>query len=225
MRVKMTIKMKSKTLLLQLISLFAIPFLYGQNVSNRTEFWVNTGITSELLSVNATELGSFKNRNRLGASLGIEARSSLRKGFSLNYGLQVKSFRKSYIFNAREVFIQDLNLYIPIVLNYNLKITDKNYVNVLLGLNGIIQTPRYAYFATNDYQIEVKRKVGIFPNLKFGFGYKFLNKRSFEINAIYNMGFFQRNIEIVNYLPAESRVELKSNGSFVEIEFQFRLSK
>lgn len=39
------------------------------------------------------------------------------------------------------------------------------------------------------------------------------------------MVIFQRNAEIVKYLPSDSRVQLPSSGSFVEIEFQLSLSK
>lgn len=204
---------------------FSYSFLFSQTNSKKNEFWINAGLTSEVLNVNATKVGSFKNRNRIGASLGIERRSYLKEYFSINYGLQVKSFRKSFIFNFSEVFIEDINFHIPILLNYNLKLADKHFANLLLGVNGVLQTPRHAEFSTLDYKTVVKRKVGIFPDLKFGFGYKFLNKRSFEINVLYNMGFFQRNVEIVKYVPSDSSVELWSNGSFVEVEFQFRLSK
>ncbi len=216
--------MSSKNLIILFISIVLSSKLKCQ-IELKNEFWINAGATSELLSVNATEIGSLKNRNRIGASLGIERRSYLQEQFSVNYGFQIKSFRKSFIFNFNEVFIEDINLHIPLLLNYNLKLAEKHFASFLLGLNGIIQTSGQAKFSTSDYQMKVERKAGIFPNLKFGFGYKFLNRRSFAINIHYNMGFIQRKSETVEYVPSESNVELWSDGSFMEVEFQFRLSK
>ena len=216
----------NKCILTALIALvFSYSFLFGQTHHKKNELWVNAGITSELLSVNATNIGSFKNRNRIGASFGIERRSYLKEQLSINYGLQIKSFRKSFIFNFNEVFITDINLHIPVTINYNLKLDEKHFANFLLGVNGVVQTTKHAEFSSSDYQTEFERKAGIFPNLKFGFGYKFLNRRSFAINIHYNMGFFQRKIETVTYVPAQSSVQLESDGSFVEIEFQFRLTR
>lgn len=216
----------NKNILISLLAfIFSCSFLFSQTSNKKNEYWINAGITSELLSVNATNIGSFKNRNRIGASFGIERRSYLREHFSINYGLQIKSFRKSFIFNFNEVFIKDINLHIPVLLNYNLKLAKKHFASFLLGLNGVIQTSGQAEFSTSNYQMEVERKAGVFPTLKFGFGYQFLNRRSFAVNMHYNMGFIQSRSEIVEYVPAESSVELWSDASFVEVEFQFRLSK
>ena len=213
-----------KSLILTLIYLACTFLLYSQN-RGKSEFWVNTGITSELLSVNATNVGSFENRNRVGASFGIEKRSYLNENFNINYGIQVKSFRKSFVFNPIEVFIEDIHLFIPVLLNYHLKMHENHYGNFLMGLNGVLHTLGEASYSSMDYQVHIERKTGIFPNLVTGFGYKFNKKRSFEINVLYNMGFFQRKVEEVKYLPADTNVRLKNNGSFFELEFKYRLSK
>ncbi len=39
------------------------------------------------------------------------------------------------------------------------------------------------------------------------------------------MGFFQRKIETVKYIPSDSNVRLENNGSFIELEFIFRINK
>src|SRR5690554_1494137 len=88
--------MSSKNLIILFICMISSSTLQCQ-IESKNEFWISTGITSELLSVNSTNVGSFKNRNRIGASIGIERRSYLNKKFNINYGIQVKSFRKSYV--------------------------------------------------------------------------------------------------------------------------------
>jgi len=42
---------------------------------------------------------------------------------------------------------------------------------------------------------------------------------------LYNMGFFQRKVENVKYIPSDSDVRLENNGSYVELEFKFRINK
>lgn len=189
------------------------------------EFWMNIGVTTELLSVNATNVGNFKNRNRIGASIGIERRHYLNESFNINYGIHIKSFRKSFVFNPNEVFIEDLNLCIPILLNYHLKFNKHHFGNINMGLNGVVYTASKASYSTLDYEVQVERRTGIFPNLVIGFGYKYSRKKSFEVNLLYNMDFFQRKVEIVRYVPSNSDVRLENNGSFVELEFKFRINK
>jgi len=178
-----------------------------------------------MFSINVTEKNHFKNRKRIGASIGIEYRKSLADNFSLDFGFQVKSFRKSFIFNTNEIFIEDLNLQVPILMNYQLKMAETHFLNFKLGLNGVIQTYQFAEFSSLDYAVELYRKPGIFPNIKLGFGYKLAQKKSFEINLLYNMGFLNKNREIVNYTPLKTAVTSFSNGSFVELEIQYRLMK
>lgn len=216
--------MRNKHLILLLLNLMFNTFLMSQ-MGLKKEFWISAGITSEVLSVNATNIGSFKNRNRIGASIGIERRNYFNENFNINYGLHVKSFRKSFVFNSNEVFIEDLHLCIPVILNYHLQLNDSHFGNFFMGLNGIVYAAGEALYSTLDYQVQVERKKGVFPNLVFGFGYKFLKKKSFEINLHYNMGFFQTKVETVKYLPSESDVKIENNGSFVEIELKFRINK
>ena len=215
--------MLNKNLFILFLFIIGSYNLHGQTES-KNEFWMSTGITSTLLSVNATNVGSFKNRNRVGASMGIERRSYLSKRFNINYGIQVKYFRKSFIFNLNEVFIEDLNLCIPVLFNYHLKLNKHHFGNFNLGLNGIVYTVGEALYSNLDYKVQIERRTGIFPNLVIGFGYKVMQKRSFEINLLYNLDFFQRKIETVTYVPAASNVRLENNGTFVELEFKFRIS-
>ncbi len=216
--------MSSKNLIILFICLISSSTLQCQ-IESKNEFWLSTGITHELLSVNATNIGSFKNRNRIGASIGIERRSYLNETLNINYGIHVKSFRKSFVFNTKEVFLEDLNLCIPVLFNYHLKLNKNHFGNFTMGLNGVVYTAGKASYASLDYEVELERKTGIFPNLVMGFGYKFMRKKTIEINLLYNMGFFQRKVENVKYIPSDSDVRLENNGSFVEIEFKFRISK
>jgi len=216
--------MSSKNLIILFICMISSSTLQCQ-IESKNEFWISTGITSELLSVNSTNVGSFKNRNRIGASIGIERRSYLNKKFNINYGIQVKSFRKSYVFSPNEVFIEDLNLCIPVLFNYHLELNKHHFGNFNMGLNGVVSTVDKASYSTLDYEVQIERRTGIFPNLVIGFGYKFIRKISFEINLLYNMGFFQRKVETVWYVPSNSDVRLENNGSFVELEFKFRINK
>ena len=198
--------------------------LQGQ-IESKNEFWISTGITSELLSVNATNEGSFKNRNRIGASIGVERRSNLNETFNINYGIHIKSFRKSFVFSPNEVFLEDKHLCIPILFNYHLKLNKNHFGNFIMGLNGVVYAEGEASYSSLDYQVQLERKTGIFPNLVLGFGYKFMRNKSFEVNVLYNMGFFQRKVEYVKYIPSDSEVRLENNGSFVELEIKFRISK
>ncbi|WP_107038978.1 porin family protein [Brumimicrobium mesophilum] len=214
--------MNNKYMLLVLLYAICIFTTHGQS-STKNELWINASLTSELFSVSPTEIGSFKNRNRIGASLGIESRKKINDNFSLNYGIQVKSFRKSFILNPSEVFINEINLHIPILLNYNLKLAKKHFANFKMGINGVLQGNVDSHITSDKFDIRIIKNLGIFPNLKFGFGYKFSGKRSFEVNVLYNMGFFEQGTEIVQYLPSETYVETSINGSFVELEFQYKL--
>jgi len=214
--------MINRYLLIVLFYVVCISSAHGQSSSNN-ELWINGSLTSEMFSASTTEIGSLKNRNRIGASLGIESRKKINDNFSLNYGMQVKSFRKSFIFNASEVFIDDINLRIPVLLNYNLKLAKKHFANFKMGINGVLQGNVDSQITSDQYDIKIIKNLGLFPNLKFGFGYKFSGKRDFEVNVLYNMGFFQRGTEIVEYLPSETFDETSMNGSFVELEFQDRI--
>lgn len=205
-----------------LVFIFFIHDLYSQN-KTKNELWINSSLTSEVFKVTTVKLGNLENRNRIGASIGFEIRSYMNETFILSYGLQIKSFRKSFILNSSEVFIEDLNLHFPLLLNYNLKLAKKHFFNFKMGLNGVLQTYQSATFSNLDYNIAVYRNLGFYPDLKFGFGYKFLNKKSIEVNFMYNMGFFEKNTEIIEYIPLESIVKTSTNGSFVEIELQYRL--
>lgn len=216
------VRMNNKYLLFLLLYFFFISTIFSQS-STKNEVWFNSSLTSEMFNVSATEIGSLKNRNRIGASLGMELRKQLNESLSIDFGLQIKSFRKSFIFNIIEVFIEDINLHIPLLLNYNLKLTKKHFANFKMGINGTLQMNQSAEFSVNQYSIEVAKKSGFFPNLKFGFGYKFESKRSFEVNLLYNMGFFQRNNEIIEHLPSETIVKSSTNGSFIELELQYKL--
>lgn len=216
--------MINKNLFILLLFSICSYTLYGQSES-KNEFWLSTGITSELLSVNATNVGSFKNRNRLGTSIGIERRNYFNEKFNINYGIHIKSFRKSYVLSPNEVFIEDLNLCIPVLFNYHLKLNKNHFGNFIMGLNGVVYTTGKASYSSLDYEVELERKTGIFPNLVMGFGYKFMREKTIEINLLYNMGFFQRKVENVKYIPSDSDVRLENNGSFVEIEFKFRINK
>lgn len=216
--------MISKNLYILFLYIICSNILQGQ-IESKNEFWISAGITSELLSVNATNVGGFKNRNRIGASIGIERRNYLNEKFNINYGIQIKSFRKSFVFSPNEVFIEDLHLCIPVLFNYHLQFNKIHFGNFLLGLNGVVYTAGEASYSTLDYEVKVERRTGIFPNLVIGFGYKFLRKKSFEVNLLYNMGFFQRKVETVRYVPSNSDVRLENNGSFVELEFKFRINK
>lgn len=125
--------MISKNLFILILLPICSYTLYSQSES-KNEFWLSTGITSELLSVSATNIGSFKNRNRIGASIGIERRSYLNETFNINYGIHVKSFRKSFMFNTKEVFLEDLNLCVPVLFNYHLKLNKHHFGNFIMGL-------------------------------------------------------------------------------------------
>jgi len=218
------LKIINKSIVLLFLNMVYSTSLKSQ-IKPENEFWISSGITSELLSVNATNVGNFKNRNRIGASIGIERRHYLNESFNINYGIHIKSFRKSFVFKPNEVFIEDLNLCIPVLLNYHLKFNKHHFGNFSMGLNGVVYTAGKASYSTLDYEVQVERRTGIFPNLVIGFGYKFLRKKSFEVNLLYNMGFFQRKVEIVRYVPSNSDVRLENNGSFVELEFKFRINK
>jgi len=202
----------------------SIPILHGQSI-NKSALWVNYSITSDAFSINVPVDGELRGRRRIGASLGVEIRRSLKDDFSLDYGFQIKSFRKSFVFNTKEVFIEDLNLHFPLLMNYNLKLAAKHYLNFKMGFNGILQTYQSAEFSDDNYKVELYRNPGFFPNIKLGFGYKFSQERAFEVNALYNMGFLQRNNEIINHISSGTIVNTATNGSFVELEIQFRLSK
>lgn len=216
--------MISKNLFILCLLPICSTLLYSQSES-KNEFWISTGITSELLSVNATNVGSFKNRNRIGASIGVERRSYLNKTFNINYGIHIKSFRKSFVFSPNEIFIEDIHLCIPVLFNYHLQFNKIHFGNFLMGLNGVAYTASEASYSTLDYEVQVERKNGIYPNLVLGFGYKFKRNKSFEVNLLYNMGFFQRKVETVRHVPSSSDVKLDNNGSFVELEFKFRVNK
>ena len=216
--------MSSKNLFILFVCIVWGSTLQGQ-IESKNEFWISSGFTSELLSVNATNVGSFKNRNRIGASIGIERRNYLNEKFNINCGIQVKSFRKSFVFNFNEVFIEDLQLCIPVLFNYHLQFNKIHFGNFIMGLNGVVYRAGEASYSTLDYEVQIERRSGIFPNVVLGFGYKFKRNKSFEVNLLYNMGFFQRKVEYVKYIPSDSDVMLENNGSFVEIEFKFRINK
>ena len=149
-----------------LLFLTATSFLIAQKKMMH-EIWIGTGTTKEVLALNPTELGSFKNRNRLGASFGLEGRSYLNEYFSINYGLHLKSFRKSFILNFREVFIQDIHICIPVLFHYRLPLKENHFTNLFLGFNGVIYATSNASYSSNDYDILINRQKGIFPNLVF----------------------------------------------------------
>src|SRR5690606_5250440 len=121
--------------------------------------------------------------------------------------------------------ITDINFHTPILAKYLIQINKNQFLSLKMGLNGVFQVDQATLVSTNDYSFEITRNLGYFPNIKFGFGYQWIGKHSFDINLLSNFGFIDNKQTIFNYKPTNSFVTTESNGSFVELEIQYWLKR
>jgi hypothetical protein len=210
------------------LTLAIILLIFHYNASaqiDNSSVWINHSITTDPIKVMVTKQGDLNIKNRFGASLGIEFRKPLSQSFKLTYGIQFKSFRQSYIFGNKEMLIMDLNFHTPLLGTYCIKLKKSQALSFKLGFNGIFQANQKSSISTLDYSFEINRNAGYFPNVKFGFGFQSIKRRTFEVNLLSNLGFINNKKTIYHSKSTNSFEKTESNGSFVELEVQFKFNK